>query len=448
MNDYRVKGIAPDMTLAGFLAALKAAQSPVSPTEALAVYAYAATRRVSQAWLLAVFNHESSMGKSGTATKTHSWGNTRRPSFGAVDIGEVAGRSGLFSLYPDWAAGGISTVARICDHAPYAKANTVQTITPIWAPPTDSNDTAAYIAAVLADIQRFKETSTMARIALASGHHNTDGGDPFEATQTGFLTAAVAKYCAALGMDVRIVTPGGGAGMFSGGIWDVAAAVVRLAQGGWVPDIFLETHTEGGGGTGVFAIYPDAAGDLDTDVRDKLGPDVAKRIAAATGLGIGGRQNGTMSEKQTRVGGQGFRLGIFNKTAPIAANTTRLIIEYGAHDKEPDLSIVKAPGFYDKAGKATAEAFAAFLGLPTQPGAGSVVEAPAPPAPADDTVIVTPFINAAGEPCVTLNYRGKAKQIVGVNIADAGMSVIGMDDATYDRSIRQNAGQPYTKRTA
>ena len=143
----------------------------------------------------------------------------------------------------------------------------------------------------------------MAHIAIAAGHHNTDGGDAFERQQTGLLAAAVAQACRERGMKVTVITPSLGgveaSGMFPGGIWDVAKAAVALVP---PPDIFLETHTEGGGGTGVFAIYPDAPGDRDTDVRDKLGPAVARKIAAATGLGVGGRGNGVMSEKQTGVG--------------------------------------------------------------------------------------------------------------------------------------------------
>lgn len=239
-----------------------------------------------------------------------------------------------------------------------------------------------YVAKIVTILNALpQEAKPMPKIAIASGHHNTDGGDQFEYQQTGELTRAVARHCRALGMDVRVVTPADGLGMFAGGIWDVAAAVVKLATGGWVPDIFLETHTEGGGGTGVFAIYPDAAGDVDTDVKDTLGPLVANRIAAATGLKLGAGGDGVMSERQTGVGAGGSRLGIFNKTAPIRASTTRLIIEYGAHDKEPDLSIVKRPGFYDAAGKATAQAFAAFLGVATQPV--TVLTEPTPPDPAE-----------------------------------------------------------------
>lgn len=155
MEDYTVKGrTAPDMTSAAFLAALKAAQSPVSAAEAEAVYAYTAARKVSHAWLLAVFAHESSMGKAGTATQTHSWGNTREPSFGAPSLGAVAGRVGAFSRYANWVDGGVSTVARVCDHQPYRGKDTVRSITATWAPPSE-NDTERYIAAVLADIARY-----------------------------------------------------------------------------------------------------------------------------------------------------------------------------------------------------------------------------------------------------------------------------------------------------
>ena len=157
LADYKVKGVGPDMDEAAFLAVLRANQSPVRDGEARAVYSYCLVRSVSPAWLLACFNHESSMGKAGTATQTHSWGNTRRPSFGVPDIGEVAGRSGTFSRYANWADGGVSTVARICDHQPYANANTVREITPVWAPSSDGNNVEGYIAAVLRDIARWAQ---------------------------------------------------------------------------------------------------------------------------------------------------------------------------------------------------------------------------------------------------------------------------------------------------
>ena len=229
-----------------------------------------------------------------------------------------------------------------------------------------------------------KETNMAPRIALAAGHKNSSGGDAFEKEQTGPLCAAVAKHCRALGMDVRVVQPDDGMGTIAGSLDVVGNTVVGWDKAGWTPDIFLECHTEGGGGVGAFAIYPDWQGDVDADVRDTLGPDVARRIAAATGLGLGAGGDGVMSERQTGVGASGSRLGIFRTTAPLAASTTRLIIEYGAHDRQPDQGIAESPGFYDRCGQATAEAFAEFL-------AWSVPDSSTtPPPPQPDPGIVTP----------------------------------------------------------
>lgn len=201
------------------------------------------------------------------------------------------------------------------------------------------------------------------RIALAAGHHNRDGGNALEYAQTGKLCYAVAVACRALGMEVRSFTPGDGLGTRADGIWDLAREVVAAARDGWRPDIFLEAHTEGAGPTarGVFAIYPDWGDDVDVDVRDRLGPAAARAIAAATGLPV--RGDGVLSERATGVGLTGYRLGIFGQTVPIKATCTRLIIEYGSHDSAADLALINAPGFYNKAGRATAQAFAEFLGV-------------------------------------------------------------------------------------
>lgn len=64
------------------------------------------------------------------------------------------------------------------------------------------------------------------------------------------------------------------------------------------------------------------------------------------------------------VGLSGYRLGLFGQTAAIKATCTRLIVEYGSHDSPTDLALIDAPGFYAQAGRATARAFAAFLGVP------------------------------------------------------------------------------------
>jgi hypothetical protein len=157
LDDYVMKNVGPDMPLWDFWGVLKAAASPVSEGEAAAVYRYCLGRRLSPAALLAMFKHESTLGKFGSAATTHSWGNTRPPSFGAESIG-VTERT--FSMYRDWTDGGVSTVARLYDHRPYLGLVTVRQIIPVWAPSTDGNNTERYIEAVLADIERWAVPTT------------------------------------------------------------------------------------------------------------------------------------------------------------------------------------------------------------------------------------------------------------------------------------------------
>lgn len=223
-----------------------------------------------------------------------------------------------------------------------------------------------------------EEEDIMPRIALSAGHWNRDGGNAEEKKRTIRLMRACAEACRAGGMEVRCVQAETGDPGFAGGLWDVAHTVVRWAREGWVPDIWLECHTEGVGNPhvrGVFSIYPDMEGDTDTDVRDRLGTDLARRVAAATGLPI--RGDGLMSERQTGVGLDGYRLGIFGQSAAIRESTTRLIVEFGAHTAPADVAIMEQSDFFDLAGRAVAEGFAAFLGLSVGPTPIDVEVAPA-----------------------------------------------------------------------
>lgn len=138
-----------------FLAVLR--PSPVPAAEAVVVYDYCLQRRVDSAFLLAMFKHESQYGTQGTATQTHSWGNTRLPVHGNVKpIGTAQGRRGTFPIFKNWADGGISTVARFVEYGPYQGKRTVEEIVPIWAPVTDGNDPGRYVQAVLAEMERIK----------------------------------------------------------------------------------------------------------------------------------------------------------------------------------------------------------------------------------------------------------------------------------------------------
>ena len=209
-------------------------------------------------------------------------------------------------------------------------------------------------------------------IALAAGHHNTDrGGAVGEYERVGPLTGEIARQLRAhSGFDVRVITPDNGMGNFAGGLQDVAREAVTLNA-----DCFLEVHMQGVGSSsprGCFAIYPDTNGDVDHEVRDTLGPDMAKRVRDLTGLPLWGG-TGTMSERNTGVGGQGFRLGAFGASAAARATMTRLLFEYGTLTNPQDKAIIDGQGFNVNAARATVSALASFYGVADAPREPDIV---------------------------------------------------------------------------
>jgi hypothetical protein len=343
-------------------------------------------------FVLRIFKHESGYGTAGVALLTHSWGNTRQPSFGAQAVGLVPGRTGQFPVFANWLEGAISTAARLTTSEwYYAKENRtiggvfidpLKRNPPIeWAPAGDLNDPNGYLAEVLAGMNADADMNLEApvarsfHLALSYGLINTSGGDALEKEQTPLIGTAVRDACRARGLEVRVVQDERGAGLSLDG---VAQTVVDWHQAGWPVDLYLEVHTEGGGRGGVFGIYPDWDGDYDADA-ERIARDAATRISAAV-PGLGVRGGGAMSERNTGVGGQGFRLGIFRVTEPLKATSTRLIIEYGAHDIDSDYRAVMAniPG----CANATAEAFASeALRLGYQVGNPAPVPQPVPVPP-------------------------------------------------------------------
>lgn len=238
---------------------------------------------------------------------------------------------------------------------------------------TLDNGYAVGIVAKANEIHAMKEPAmtTLVRVALAAGHHNTSGGNPVEHGLTGPITQAIAERLRVTpGFDVRVVTPNDGLGDYPGTLTNVAEQVVRWDREGWRVDLFLECHTEGNNsgdaGRGLFAIYPDWGADVDADVRDRLGPDLVARLSAATGIPL--RRNGLMSEKVTGVGAQGYRLGVFKATESIRDHCTRLIIEFGAHTSPKDLAIMQRSDFPALAAVAVVDALRAFYGVSAEGG--------------------------------------------------------------------------------
>jgi hypothetical protein len=342
-SDSQVVNVPPDIPKSKFIQVLKDARSPAF-SEASACYDAIIKEGLSPAFILAIFFHESRLATDPKSMVvihgTRNPGNCRTSRIGVKTI--ITTERGNFVKYDSWEQGFKDCTVRLKDkNYVYAQEGrvTISQIIERWAPKGDQdNDPAGYINAVISLINSWtvgnnEVTPKMTlKIALSAGHHNSDGGSPVEAAITGPLCHFYAMAFRELGCDVRVITPNDGLGQFPGGLQDVAAKIVEWSNAGWVADLYLETHTQGLGDTsvrGAFAIYPDWGSDIDLVVKNGLGLVMVKAISAATGIPVW--SSGLMSEKSTGVGISGFRLGIFLRTAPVASDTTRLIIEHGSH---------------------------------------------------------------------------------------------------------------------
>lgn len=208
------------------------------------------------------------------------------------------------------------------------------------------------------------------RIAIGTGHANTSGGNEFELAINRKVTNEVIKLLRnSDGFDVRCYTPGDGLGYYNGPL-DAAAAQVRtwLAQG-WAADILHEVHQEGLGVSSVrggFVIYPDSEGltgrnpgNIDLDVQAVAGP-MASAITSAYGgtcryVGCGRG----MSEKETGVGEDGFRLGIFGAWSEdyFNNNSFQFITEGATYTNPTDLALMQRSDFPAKQAKGIVQAY-------------------------------------------------------------------------------------------
>lgn len=427
-TDRRVKGLpAPDISVWTFLGYLAARNSPVTPAEASAVYAYCVKRQVSPAFLLGMFTVESQCGTLGTATQTRSWGNTRSPSFGGVaEVGQVAGRSGTFPVFRTWVDGGISTIARLCDYAPYAGKDTVEQIIPVWAPASDLNDPAGYAQRVLAIMARLtaqeqtvsvpKPPMTILDSPNRDGYpgtrhveaivwHITEGTD-----SRGWLTSPASKVS-----SNYLVSRDG-----------TINQLVPPDQDAWANGIVKEPNT--------------------------TNPLI--RQWQAEGVNFNQRTVSIEHEGHSSHN-KGGSLTLAQTRATIAL-TAWLCDQYGiAPDQEHilghyEIDLVDkefCPGFSAAewntwVGQVAALVQGTAASKPIVPPADE--SAPAPPAAPDaDPGQTRAYLNDAGEAIVEINFGGKATKIEGYIIADAGVTVAN-GDTEYSRSIKTTF-QPWVK---
>lgn len=391
-HDTRVVGVDPRITRQRFVDVLTGLKSPAAEHAGEAWDAVVA-ERVDPLLALGIFWCESQCATDrASVTLRYALNNPGATRSSTTGVGEtVATDKGEFQRYPNWVEGFRDLAHRLVSaQKPYIgnpadpldDADTPGEIVPIWAPSSDGNDPNGYLQRLLAAMGRWYEAlppppspvsggivPTLGRalhVALSSGHHNTSGGNARETLLTGELTEAIARTLTAGGVEVRVVTPDGpdpdsepGDGMYPGGLQDVAQKVTDWHQSGWPVDLFLEVHFQGLGNTGVrgqFGIYPDWGDDVDVDARDRLIPAMARQMARQTGIPVW--STGVMSEKRTGVGLEGYRLGVFLRTAAIREHATRIVYEFGTHTNPSDLALIQRPEFNDSAARAVLSALA------------------------------------------------------------------------------------------
>lgn len=214
------------------------------------------------------------------------------------------------------------------------------------------------------------------RIAIGAGHRNTVvNGNPDERAMNGLKVRALVDHLDTMPKSIEYYcyTPNRGLGLYPGTYNDAAFSIVRhSSQTGWIPDIFLEIHSQGVGNTsvrGAFSIYPDerhiaGGNDIDIDVREH-GAVFAREHEKRTGIPLYPPQSidgvrGIMSEQETGVGRDGYRLGVFAVTESLKAATSRLIFESGTHSNPEDWRIMNEPGYLQRFAEATSAAIMHF----------------------------------------------------------------------------------------
>ncbi len=133
----------PSLSVAFINRVLSAYHSPAAGLGSV-LYQDSLTYGIDDAYPLAFFLHESSMGNSGVATVTHSLGNIRCTPGWSCSSG--------YRSYATWAAGFLDWFHLMAYEYLPRHLSTVPSIIPVYAPSADHNDEHAYIAAVLSAV--------------------------------------------------------------------------------------------------------------------------------------------------------------------------------------------------------------------------------------------------------------------------------------------------------
>lgn len=173
------------------------------------------------------------------------------------------------------------------------------------------------------------------RFILSSGHRNTDrGGAVGEYAWTPSSTRALKAAIIARGGKAWILQEEAGKDdFFNGGLQAGARKCVELAKKHGPFDAYISSHYNGVP-AGFHVIFPDGSGDTKASnpLDVKLCRTMAKHIKAKGTVPLlswTADSPGVMSEKETGVGAQGYRLGEMVGTLGFRDATARVILEAG-----------------------------------------------------------------------------------------------------------------------
>jgi hypothetical protein len=277
----------------------------------------------------------------------------------------------------------------------YAETKSLEDLIHVYAPGSDNNNEANYVATIEILFDRWgvtpkeKSMPTKPTVLLIAGHRSHgDAGNPVEKDMTDDLARAYKTALTAAGYSVTWLqeTDGDTDPDDTVGGLDTVSSKAGQWCAKQTNGVLLDLHFEGTAPSvrGCFSIIPDrtglvtgapavqhAADTWENNVRDReLGRAIVTNLNALTGLPLrtGIREPGLMDESQTGVGGQGYRLATFAYTSPSCEKVVRLVVEHGAHTNAQDRAIINAPGFFAKCGAAGVAALNAVYGIaPSKP---------------------------------------------------------------------------------
>lgn len=221
------------------------------------------------------------------------------------------------------------------------------------------------------------------RYIISAGHRNTDrGGAHREIDWTYPISVKLKDAIHRRGGKAWIIQEEDGDNdpsfSIGRGLQNVARLCVDLDRAVGGTDAYISMHYEGVSNTavrGFFAIFPDSPqGGVDVRANNTLDYRLAQVLAKhvektgmpkRTGWVV---EPGVMSERQTGVGGQGYRLGEFVGTLGFRDRVPRLILEAGAITNPQDAKLLWDEAWQNKYVEAIVdgleEVFGKFSGKP------------------------------------------------------------------------------------